>query len=150
MDYRIYCIESNNKRYIGQTRQKRDFGRINSRHDCFKLYDLDKDNWSYKILERCKSQEELDKRENYYITNLDCVNRQIGPIYKNKSRQEYYSDYYQRVRDKRIKEWKEKSTPEFKKNRNKRVREIRDYQSTWGGDMRYHNNLLSIDINLFK
>ena len=149
-DYRVYCITSNGYNYIGQTIQDKDGMRIGSFHRCFKIYDkLDKDNWSYKIIQRCKSQKELDEREAYWIENIECVNKHIGNKYKHKSKKEYDRDYNIKNKEKRKEQYRRKATPEYIKATNHRRRVRNQFKCSWGGDARFNNNLLLIELDLF-
>jgi len=59
------------------------------------------------------------ERERHYINTLECVNTRKLTFVNSK-------DYHNN--------WRKKS---------------HHYRKTWGGDPRYHNNLLQIDVNLF-
>tara|TARA_R110000824_G_C14746189_1_gene628024 strand:- start:41 stop:487 length:447 start_codon:yes stop_codon:yes gene_type:complete len=146
-NYRVYCISSNGNNYVGQTRQEKDWARITPSHPCFKLYDLDKDNFTYKILEYCKSQKELNEREIFWIKEMNGVNKQSGTRFTKNDRQAYFKFRYQRDKVRLLEQMK---TPHVRERQNLLRRDRNLFQKTWGGDKRFFNNLLCINIDLFK
>lgn len=121
----IYCIEDiNGLKYIGSTTQE-----LYNRMACHRY---EKKNNKYcsscKLdLYNCKyyvlekcQESNRKKREKYWINNTNCVN-------------------YMKLNFERDK-WNRKNYLILRK----------DYNNTWGGDRRYHNNLLCIDVNLFN
>jgi Zn-finger nucleic acid-binding protein len=143
----IYLIQSNELNYIGSTPRKVEY-RIteHKRKGLFKLYDMNPNNYTLKILEEIDYNKkiELRTREQYYIDNYDCVNkiRAVGL-----SRKEYDKILYNKNKDKRIKQASEyQKTEKSKLKRQERYK----YQSSWGGDKQYNNNLLQININIFN
>tara|TARA_R110001599_G_scaffold285071_1_gene487286 strand:+ start:354 stop:794 length:441 start_codon:yes stop_codon:yes gene_type:complete len=81
----------------------------------------------------CNSEKELNKREQYWIEQTNCIN--IRKAYQSK--------------DNRIEYKKNNASIRYYKNRDK-VSERSKFLRSWGGDKRFHNNLLSIDITLFN
>ena len=134
--YKIYCIidKTNKNVYVGKTKQKYLSSRIATHkshfkkkiNDCSSHKILKNDNWSYKLLEDNLNEYEAKQREAYYIQNTEnCINDlslKYGRGGADKNRVKNY--------DKKIYEW----------------------QNSWGGGYKYnaHNNLLWIDVDLFK
>ena len=99
---RIYIIRSKqiDKVYVGST-----FETLNER---FRLHKLKQDCTSVEILKypdatiellecyECENDEELRKREGYYIRQHDCVNVRIA----GRTRQEYYQDNKEKISQK--------------------------------------------------
>ena len=126
MEYTIYKIVdyTNNNVYIGSTKQtlKIRLSKHKYSKDC-SSYEILKNN-NYEIIEIEKTDKENRYyREQFYIDNTEnCVNKQ-----------------------------KAFQTLEKRKEQKKQVRKIRNsYQNSWGGDARFNNNLLCIDINVFN
>lgn len=142
----IYCIEDiNNLKYIGSTKNK-----LNSRltqhkyhkkinHKCTsKLLDLD--NCKIYSVEEC-DESNRKEREQFWIDNTECVN-QLNTLFDKKK---FNKQYYQ-LNKEHIKQYQE----ENKECRTQCQKEYYHYKIGWGGDKRYYNNLLSIDINIFN
>jgi hypothetical protein len=102
-------------------------------------------NGDYKIelLENypCNNKRELEKREQEYIDNLKSVNKSRA-YSTNENIKMYYKNYHKEYEKKN-----KNKISEYKKIYNKK---IRTYRYSWGGDMRYSNNLLLINTNLFE
>lgn len=155
----VYCITSNNNIYIGST--NRSLNQRLSNHKCFDLYDMDKFNYEIKVIEEVEYNniKELRKREQFHIDNNECVNMKRAYGFDEK---EYQSNYYQLHKDKLLKvntkyQQGDKSIKYrkeyYKKNKdtiNIKLKDKRNYRISWGGDYRYNNNLLLIDVDLFK
>lgn len=120
----IYLIEDNkNLKYIGSTKSKLETRftkhKCKSGNTCSsKLLNLQKSNIS--LLE-VTNKERRKEREKYWINKLDCV---------NKNKLDYDKDS----------EYQKKRKLTLQKN-------LRHYKNSWGGDTRYNNNLLEIDLN---
>ena len=102
---------------------------------CASLKKYIHDNLQIEIIEYypCDNLTQLRKREQYYIYNCECIN----------TRQAFQSKGNR-------KEYKKNND---KKNYNIKKHEISQrskYQNSWGGDHRFNNNLLQIDVNLFS
>jgi Uri superfamily endonuclease len=84
-------------------------------------------------------REELLIREQYWINKLDCINQ--NKSYRTKNEQIEYRKEWTKINKNRI-------------NKNKQI--WRDWKNSWGGNyernwaVNTENNLLLIDINLFK
>lgn len=96
-----------------------------------------------------KYQENRDERiqyqKEYRQKNRDKINKRDRKVYMK----EYNKEYYQENKDEILEYQKEYE----KKNRDKRneYRRKRDqYIKTWGGNPRYNNNLLVIDLSIFN
>ena len=151
----IYCIKDiNNLKYVGSTKKKindRFSGhlydkKINRGYCSSKLLDLD--NCKIYLLETCEESNRKE-REQYWIDNTACVNIQNTTF----DRKEYIKQYREENKE-QIKEYK-KQYREENKEQMKEYHKQYDYyryyyQNSWGGDKRYNNNLLQIDINIFE
>jgi hypothetical protein len=146
---KIYKIidNTNGNVYIGKTKQKYLSSRLSVHRSGAKncrscsSYEIIK-NGDYKI--ELIEETEDDSRERYWVENTVCVNKNIP----GRTGKEWGKEYY-KVNKEEIKKYKKvyrKDNKEkiklFKHNKHK-------YQSSWGGDKRRQNNLLSIDPNLF-
>jgi len=151
MNVKIYCItDCDGLNYVGQTTRtlpwrlaghKTDKKRYISkqRAKSCSSHKLDLDNCEIKLIEQCNNNT-AKQREKYWINKIDCVNtKKLNGVSKEKKRQYHFNN-----RERILKYMR--SRAEKKK---KEVKVIRDYINTWGGDKRYHNNLLQIDVNLF-
>ena len=131
---KIYCItDCNGLNYVGSTKQTLQ-QRLNQHKYDKKRYnisscELDLDNCSIKVLEECHEDDRI-VREQYWIDNTNCINsiRAIG-VDKNI----YHKRYRVKHHDKVI---------SYSRKHNM-------YIKSWGGDRRWNNNLLCIDVNLF-
>jgi len=132
---KIYCIEDiNGKKYVGSTKQHYLCNRLsghkqkkkNNKKD-YSSYELDLDNCKIYLLEEC-DDEKRKERESYYINKIDCVNK-----YKlNFNRKEY----------------RKKDTTRKRENELQQIR--RHFKKSWGGDERFYNNLLNINLSIFQ
>lgn len=134
--YKIYCItDCHNKKYVGQT--KLTFKKRLQLHRSSKKYPervcssdrLNLDDCKIELLEECNKENRFE-REKYWINTIDCVN-------DNK----YNFDK---------KEWSKKYNKETCHKYYDTKNKVRQYRCSFGGDERFHNNLLKIDIDLFK
>ena len=146
---KIYKLidNTNGNIYIGSTIQK--LSKRKSEHkadakskNCKSKSIIENGDYDIILIENypCKSKEELLMRERYYIDNTDCINQVRSHISKDE-RKKYLNKYnknYKTVNKDQIKEYQ----LDYDKKR-------RVYQISWGGDSRYHNNLLKINVNLF-
>jgi len=167
---KIYKIvdNTNNNIYVGSTTKKYLSDRL-SEHRCdYRRYlkgtngyltsceIIKNNNYDIILLElvNCDSKDELKAKERFYIDTLDCVNKVI-PGRTNKEYREVNKDRLNKIkRDNYDKELNQKNCKKgYEKHKDKRIiyqKELRIYQSSWGGDIRAdNNNLLKIDINLF-
>lgn len=128
----IYCIEDiNDLKYVGSTTQplqnRLSAHKADKRNLKKRQCTSSKLNLEYCIiyeLESCDIEDRY-KREEYWILKLDCVN--IKSVVKCHFRNKIYK-----------KNW-------YKENK-ERILSLR----TWGGDPRFHNNLLKIDVDIFN
>tara|TARA_R110000744_G_C19003536_1_gene522111 strand:+ start:52 stop:480 length:429 start_codon:yes stop_codon:yes gene_type:complete len=141
MDYskgKIYKIidESNNDNYYGSTIQILE-DRFRT-HGMFSGYNKSKKKCKIELVENypCESKRELEKREQYYIDTYDCINKSDAVCNPEKRR-------------KQIRECNAKRLVELRVYKNDWHTERQRYEKTWGGDKRFHNNLLTIDTDLF-
>ena len=151
----IYLIESNGLKYVGSTKQT-----IHNRfrkHDCWSLYDMNKDDYSYKILEEVEydNKYELRLREQHYINIVDCCNKNNAYLGNNKKESD--KQYYEKNKERLIQKAREYQKSDkakltakkrYENNKdiiNKRSKELRERKNSWGGDPRHNNNLLQIN-----
>ena len=134
MDYKIYLIEDcNGLKYVGCT--KKTLNQRLSEHKSDKKRGeycssskLNLDDCTIVCIDKCNKQDKKDK-EGYWIKKIDTVN----DLRLNIDYEEYHKEY-------------KKCNKETIKEYNK---EYREYKNSWGGDSRYNNNLLKIDVNIF-
>ena len=124
----IYLIQSNGFNYIGSTPRKVEY-RITEHKNkgLFKLYDMNPNDYSLKILEVYEYNEktELRKREQYYIDQYECVNK----LRAHSSKKELDRKLYLKNRDERIK----KACEYQKSDKAKLQRKQRyEYRKSWG------------------
>tara|TARA_R110001592_G_scaffold26379_1_gene98865 strand:+ start:49 stop:438 length:390 start_codon:yes stop_codon:yes gene_type:complete len=127
MKIKIYCItDINNLNYVGATIDKLNsrlykhrYDKKNNKNKTSRFLDLY--DCEIKLLEECE-YDNKNEREQYWIDNTVCVNR-YNPV----------SRYH---------EWRKEYNTIYNK-------QYRKYKKSWGGDKRFHNNLLSIDTKLF-
>jgi len=138
MDCTIYKIvdNTNDKLYIGSTtlslKKRLTVHKCNK--DCSSYQIIENGDYIIAEIEKCDS-ENRKYREQYWIDNSEnCVNK--NRAYRT---------------EEQIKEQKRQNRlTEDREKKNKRKKELYHYQNSWGGDKRYNNNLLEIDVNLFK
>ena len=141
MDYskgKIYKIIdlTNDDVYIGSTKQT--LLRRWQTHSMYKTYDKKKENCEIILIENypCESRSKLEEREQYHIDNTECINKTNATM---------------NIKERRLainncnKKRREELRPYKNEWHTKRIR----YEKTWGGDKRFHNNLLLIDPNYF-
>jgi len=139
MDCIIYKIEDNtdHRLYIGSTTQ--DLKTRLKQHEFYKKYSSYEiiQNGDYIIaeIERCDS-ENRRYREQFWIDNTDCVNKQRA-LTTTEQRKEQKKNFQKKYREKN------------KEQVNDYRLKLFHYQNSWGGDKRYNNNLLRIDVNYF-
>lgn len=147
----IYLIEDiNGLKYVGRT--KKTLNRRFSHHKADKKRnhrctskELDLENCSIKCIDIADSPEEASELEEFYINSIDCVNH----VKYNFDEKEYLKKYYENNKEYK-KEYYEKNKDKIKQKKKKYQKQIYYYQKTWGGEKRYHNNLLEIDPDLFN
>jgi lipopolysaccharide export LptBFGC system permease protein LptF len=124
----IYLIQSNGKNYVGSTPRKVEY-RITEHKNkgVFKLYDMNPNEYSLKILEiyEYKQKIELRKREQYYMDQYECVNK----IKAYSDKKESDRKLYMKNREERIK----KASEYQKSDKAKLQRKQRyEYKKSWG------------------
>ena len=145
----IYCIEDHNGlKYIGSTKRTLKTRLCEHRsHDQCMSRELNLDNCKIYVLEEC-DEKHRKVREQYWINNTICVNKYN--TFHNKKK--YDQEYYQENRDKKLEYSKQYMKKYRTENRDKLIKQQKNnyhYKNTWGGDPRYNNNLLKIDLNIF-
>jgi hypothetical protein len=80
----------------------------------------------------------------------------VNQIKYNFDEKEYQKEYREQNKEK-IKEYQENNKEKLKQYRENNKEKIKQYQkelnsykNSWGGYIRYNNNLLKIDVNLFQ
>ena len=152
MDCIIYKIQdnTNDKLYIGSTTQslkKRLNKHKNDKKKCSSYEIIENGDYIIAEIEKC-DVENRRYREQYWIDNTDCINKYRA--YRTKEqRKEQKMKYNEKNKDKR-REYDKKYHEKNKDKRREHAKNIYHYQCSWGGDKRFNNNLLLIDINLFK
>lgn len=133
---KIYCIEDiNDLKYVGSTNQKYLNDRL-CQHRCDKRNlkkrrcSSDKLNLEYCIIYELETCDEKDRqrKEDFWIDKIDCVNERSA-LQNKKNVVKYKNDWY-------------------KKN-SERILNKKKFIVSFGGDKRFHNNLLLIDVDLF-
>ena len=154
---KIYKIvdNTNNNIYIGSTTEKYLSSRLSKHLGNYKRFlegkvktccscklIFENNNFYIELLElvNCNSKDELHKKERYYIENNVCINKNIP----GRTNKEWKDDNKEK-----IKEWKKEYKQKNKEKIKEYQKELRIYLLSWGGDIRYYNNLLKIDVNLF-
>ena len=104
----------------------------------------------------CNSKKELETREGYYIRNNKCVNKAI-PCRTDK---EYNIDNKEKIKDKskqyyndnkeKIKEYNKQYNIDNKEKIRIKKKQYRNFINSWGGDPKFNNNLLKINLNIFN
>jgi len=136
--FKIYKIidNTNDNVYIGITKQK--IIRRICQHECdykgnrnvSSSLIIKNNDWKYELIEETDDK----TRERYWINNTpNCINTKR----LNFDHSEYSKIKYQKTKH---------ITKESRNNYNLKVFH---WKKSWGGDQRYDNNLLKIDINLF-
>jgi len=154
--YKIYKIvdNTNGNVYVGQTKNTLKY-RI-SRHIydynnkpkylCSSVLILSNNDWCYELIEETQDI----TREIFWIQNTpNCI---------NKTKYNFsYEEWLVKYKKESNKKWRDKNELHIKKYRdenkekhNYNQKQKRKYINSWGGDPRYNNNLLKIDVNLFN
>ena len=137
---KIYKIidNTNGNIYIGKTTQslKRRLSHHKSHKNCSSREIIKNRDYRIELIEETDDE----SRERYWIENSNCINEQIP----GRTDKEYYRDN----KDK-IQEYQRKKYEKNKEKKKDNMREYRKYRISIGGDPRYDNNLLKIDIDLF-
>ena len=138
----IYKIFNENEQYIGSTKNfiKRASDH-RKRKDCSSKIIINKGDWGMKILEEC-TQENRYQREQYYIDNLENVVNTRNALWDRKKNHEKNKE----INNKRARDYKINNMDSVKLYNKSRL----VWQKSWGGDKRYQNNLLLINVDLFS
>ena len=167
--YRIVCNISG-KQYIGSTCEPRLCMRLakhkaaytrylNTNKSYITSYEILKnENYYIELIEscNCKSRDELHKIEGKYIREMECVNKNIpGRTHRESKRNwliknrvkllEWQKQYNENNKERKSK-WHKANRDNINENR----RRLYQYQRSFGGDNRWNNNLLEIDLSIFK
>lgn len=154
--YKIYCNE-NDDVYYGSTTQELHMRLRQHKTLKYVSRDIMKNTYHIELVEvyPCNNKIELESRERYYIENNKCVNHYIP----TRTKQEYTEQHREQAKE-RSKKWysdnKERASQYKKiyrlKNRDKDInykKQVYHYRNSMGGDERYENNLIKIDVRLF-
>ena len=133
----IYKISGKQGNYIGSTRRDIDKRIIQHKSSkkcgCRELFNDEYEVTTLDIFDDINDLE-LRKREQYWIDNTDnCLNEYRA--YQSKENRTQYKKNNDKERYERTKDYISK--------RNK-------YRRSWGGDLRFHHNLLQIDLTIFS
>jgi len=90
----------------------------------------------------CNSKKELELRERYWIENSENI---INKSIPTRTRKEHYNDNIENHREKN-REYFNINKDDINRNR----RRVNHYKTSWGGDKRYNNNLLTISLDIFN
>ncbi len=121
MKVKIYCIiDINGLKYVGSTKQKL--------HRRLKDHKTDKKHRPHNVSSRL-----LD------LDNCEMILLDECAAYDRKEKEQYWIDNTICV-----------NISNTFHNRKQYTKQSYHYQKSWGGDKRYFNNLLEIDINLFN
>ena len=138
MEYKIYLIEDcKGLKYVGSTKKTLNI-RLSEhktkkkRGEYCSSSKLNLDDCRIICIDECNEEDKKDK-EAYWINKIDCVNLNDLTFDIKEYQKEYNKEYRQNNKEK-IKEYH---------------KEYDVYQKSWGGDSRYNNNLLKIDVNIF-
>jgi len=127
---KIYCIEDcDGLKYVGSTKNplsKRLYDHRRQK-DCSSK-ELNLENCIIRVLEEC-DEDQRNIKEQKWIDRLECVNIN-NPVANKKETQKIYHKNNLDKRHKYESQW-------------------RGYRTSWGGDSRWNNNLLMIDVNIF-
>jgi hypothetical protein len=169
----IYKItDINGLCYVGSTRQNIRHRLSNHTYrkkkgdNCCSSHKLDLDNCEIEVLETCNPEIRYE-REKYYINTIDCVNTYNYTFDEKECRKQYAKDNKEKLKNYhkkwynenkyKIKEYQENNKEKLKQYREKNKeyqkeyqKELKAYKNSWGGNIRYNNNLLKIDVNLFQ
>ena len=142
----IYEITFNEKIYIGSTTQTIEARIKNGRHRAFTKYGFDYQSSNIEILEECEvdSRLELFKIEGRYIEACECVNSQ-GALGLGSDKKAYDKQRYLKKKE-HIKSNRRKYHYKNHEQNKLKLMEKHRYVCSWGGDPRYHNNLLQIKL----
>jgi len=139
--YKIYLIEDiNGLKYVGSTKQKvsariathKHTSKIKTSRCSSRL--LDYNNWKWRILEEC-DKDNFKEREYYWMNKIECVNLKKGDFCMCGDKQQYS---------------RKKNEEYLEKNGMTKSKYFHLWYKSWGGDKRFQNNLLAIDVNLFN
>ena len=177
--YKLECNETD-MIYYGSTCQRylcnrktthlsnyKDFLTGKFKHNLTAFQILKNMNFKMTLVENypCKSREELEYRERYYIENFECINTSIPrkTVEEQKETKKAYDlkhkKYFADLGKERYKNDKEYSDKIRERTRIRRAENIdtirieniryNRYKRTWGGDKRNNNNLLEISLDIF-
>jgi len=142
----VYKITSNNKIYVGSTKQTMEERLKSFHHRAFTKYGFDKYNYTIEILEEIDFSDKLElfKLEGEHMIKYDCVNKDL-PCGLGKDKKKY-----DKIRYEKNKEEKKLKAREWNKNNKLKKDEYnkkrREWILSWGGDPRNNNNLLNIKV----
>ena len=142
----IYCIEDcYGEKYIGSTRQT-----LRKRHSEHKSDKegrkkncsssrLDLTNSEIWLLEKC-SEDQRKEKEQYYIDNIECVNKiNVNKNICKMNLKKYMKEHYKKNKEQRLKKQKEYDEKKY------------NYQISWGGRIYSNDNsLLKISLDVFS
>ena len=141
--YKIIDL-TNDDIYIGSTIQT--LKQRWSDHQIFREYDKKRKDCKIFLVEDypCESNEELTEREQYYLDNTECIN-------KNRAHRDEEHIRLDNIKRSLKYHYKKMNDEQYRKKNVNYQKEHRRYQMTWGDRIDYPNpcNLLFIDPYLF-
>jgi hypothetical protein len=153
---KIYCIEDcNGLKYVGSTKRtlNKRLSHHRSHNGCMSRKLILNDCKIY-ILEEC-DEEHRKVREQYWIDHTECVNKYNTIVDRKKyyeNNKDYILKYKHNFYEKNKDKIKEQQKIYHQQNRDKKLKYqlfYERYRRSWGGDPRYNNNLLKINLDIF-
>ena len=141
--YKIYKIvdNTNNNIYIGHTKSELKIrirnhkNYIKQNKFCSSSLILKNENYYYETIEETDDKE----REKYWIQNTpNCI---------NKIKYDFNILEWRKINEKK---WNKICREKHKDKIALQKKKDYEFKKSWGGDPRYNNNLLNIDVNLFN
>ena len=177
--YELVDLTNNNKYYgstvqdlklrkSGHVRDYKCF--LNKKTNYISSFEIIKNNnYEIYLVEEfpCNSKSELEAREGYYIRNNNCINKNIPGRTRKENHKQWSADnkeklkkYHKEWRDdnkekiketdkQKIKQYQKQYRIDNKECTKKYLKQYKQYKKSWGGDPRYNNNLLKIDLTCF-
>ena len=146
---KIYLIEDcNGLKYVGST--KRTLKTRLCEHRCHNQCmsrELNLNDCKIYVLEEC-DEKHRKVREQYWINNTECVNK-YNTIFDRKEYFKQYDKIYQQENREKLSQKKKIYNQENRDKMNKQMNNYYHYNKTWGGDPRFNNNLLKINLDIF-
>ncbi len=152
---KIYKIidNTNNDIYIGSTTQKYLSSRLSghkkdakNNKPCISKKIINNGDYKIVLIENysCNSKDELLSREQYYIDNFDCINKNRAKASHKELLEQFRKSHYKN------KEKRNEYSRDWKSNNKEAMKKQIEFKKSWGGDPRTYNNLSQISLDIFK